>query len=279
MNTEQCITYLGLMGIPVWLERAKPAVRVEPPPPPVAVEAKVDIARAEADQPSPPAEVPASSPAREIPPETMPPTKSRAPSPPIAPTSPAETPLSWSALELQVRACHGCALHRSRSQIVFGEGHREADWMIIGDAPHADEDQQGRPFVGPVGQLLEGMLAALGLTREQAFLATLVKCHPPDGRHPLPRELHCCDAFIRDQIRLVQPRAIIALGAGAAHHLLRMDVPVSTLRGQRHQYPDHEIPLFVTYHPAYLLRKPSEKAKAWEDIKFMLGHGPMNPKK
>jgi DNA polymerase len=174
--------------------------------------------------------------------------------------------LDWPALESAVSACTACELHQSRTQTVFGVGSHTADWMVIGEAPGAEEDQQGEPFVGPSGHLLDNMLRALGLQREQVFISNILKCRPPEDRDPLSAEITQCEPYLQRQIELVKPRLILAMGAVAAHNLLKLDTPVTKLRGQLHHYG--ETPLVVTYHPAYLLRKPSEKARSWADLRF-----------
>lgn len=174
--------------------------------------------------------------------------------------------LDWPELQSTVSACTACELHQSRTQTVFGTGSRVAEWMIIGEAPGAEEDQQGEPFVGPSGQLLNNMLRALGLQREQVFIGNILKCRPADDRDPLPAEIAQCEPYLQRQIALVAPKLILAMGGVAAHSLLQVKTPVTKLRGELHHYG--ETPLVVTYHPAYLLRKPSEKAKSWADLQF-----------
>jgi len=174
--------------------------------------------------------------------------------------------LDWDALQARVAVCAGCELHRSRTQTVFGVGDREADWMVIGEAPGADEDRQGEPFVGRAGQLLNAMLEAVGLKREQVYIANILKCRPPNNRDPLPEEVAQCEPYLKRQVALVKPRVILAVGRIAAHNLLKTDDRVGALRGRRLSYGD--IPVVVTYHPAYLLRSPKEKRKAWQDLLF-----------
>jgi len=174
----------------------------------------------------------------------------------------------WQRLEQQVSQCMACDLHQQRTQTVFGVGERQADWMIIGEAPGADEDQQGKPFVGRAGQLLNAMLLAVGLRREQVFIANILKCRPPNNRDPRPDEVQQCRDFLQRQIALVQPRVILAVGRIAAQNLLDTDTPVGRLRGRCHQYGDGGIPLVVTYHPAYLLRTPKAKRQAWDDLQL-----------
>lgn len=171
----------------------------------------------------------------------------------------------WATLEEAVRACTRCALHSTRTQTVFGVGNRRAEWLFVGEAPGADEDRQGEPFVGRAGQLLNAMLAALGLKREQVYIANVLKCRPPNNRDPQPNEVEQCEPYLIRQIELIRPKLIVALGRHAAHSLLKTDLALARLRGQRLSYQN--IPLVVTYHPAYLLRTPSDKRKAWEDLR------------
>ena len=175
-----------------------------------------------------------------------------------------EIPVSWAQLRSAVSSCTACPLHETRTQTVFGVGNENADWLFVGEAPGADEDAQGEPFVGRAGKLLNAMLFALGLAREQVFIANVLKCRPPNNRDPRPEEVVACEHFLRDQIGLIKPRIIVALGRHAAHNLLKTDQPLSHLRGKIHAYEN--TPLIVTYHPAYLLRSPAEKGKAWVDL-------------
>ena len=181
---------------------------------------------------------------------------------------PAETLPDWQALEAQVSACTRCALHEGRTQTVFGIGNRNADWMIIGEAPGADEDKQGEPFVGRAGQLLNEMLLAAGYQRSDVYIANILKCRPPGNRDPSADEVACCQSYLQQQIALIQPKLILAVGRIAAHKLLQTTTQVGRLRGTVHHFGEQEIPLIVTYHPAYLLRSPLEKRKVWEDLRF-----------
>jgi DNA polymerase len=174
----------------------------------------------------------------------------------------------WDALRAQVAACTRCPLHETRTQTVFGTGDQEADWLLIGEAPGADEDRQGEPFVGRAGLLLNEMLFAAGYRREQVYIANILKCRPPGNRNPRPEEVVQCHGFLQRQIELVQPKIILALGGIAAQNLLHTDLSVGRLRGSRHSYGERGIPLVVTYHPAYLLRSPLEKRKVWEDLQY-----------
>jgi DNA polymerase len=151
---------------------------------------------------------------------------------------------------------------------VFGVGDRRARWLIVGEAPGADEDMQGEPFVGRAGKLLDSMLLAIGLARGQVFIANVLKCRPPDNRVPAAAEVAQCLPYLERQIALLRPSIMLALGGVAAHSLLATDAPVGRLRGQVHAFGSARTPLVVTYHPAYLLRSPGEKRKSWEDLKF-----------
>jgi len=175
------------------------------------------------------------------------------------------------SLAKQVAVCKQCDLHESRTQTVFGVGNPNADWLIIGEAPGADEDRQGEPFVGRAGKLLNSMLLAMGLKREQVFIANILKCRPPNNHDPKLEEVVACEVYLRQQIELIQPKIILALGRIAAQNLLKLDTPIGKMRGNRYQYPDSNLPVIVTYHPAYLLRSPREKRKVWGDLKFAMG--------
>ena len=182
--------------------------------------------------------------------------------PPGADFSPAE--LGWEALQQCVADCTRCELAASRTQTVFGVGNHDADWLIIGEAPGAEEDRRGEPFVGRAGQLLDQMLQAIGQSRDRVFIANILKCRPPDNRDPKPAEAAACRGYLERQIALVQPKIILAVGKIAAQNLLGCNDPVGRMRGKVHALG--EIPLVVTYHPAYLLRSPSQKKKAWSDL-------------
>jgi DNA polymerase len=151
---------------------------------------------------------------------------------------------------------------------VFGVGNTQAEWLIIGEAPGAEEDRQGEPFVGRAGQLLNAMLLAIGLPRETVFIANVLKCRPPGNRDPRPEEVSNCLPFLSQQIALLKPKVMLAVGRIAAQNLLATDVPLARLRGKLHRFGEAETPLVITYHPAYLLRTPADKRKAWEDLKF-----------
>lgn len=175
--------------------------------------------------------------------------------------------LDWTELTERILACRACALCEQRRQAVPGVGDRQADWLFVGEGPGAEEDARGEPFVGKAGKLLDAMLAAIGLSRERSvFIANTVKCRPPANRTPTGEELAACFPFLARQIALLQPRLIVALGRPAAQSLLNTEIRIASARGQCFDY--RGVPVIVTYHPAYLLRNPMDKAKAWEDLCF-----------
>ncbi len=176
----------------------------------------------------------------------------------------------WRTLRKQVSVCTQCDLHRGRKQTVFGTGDQQADWMVIGEAPGAEEDRQGEPFVGRAGQLLNAMLLAIGLERQQVFIANILKCRPPNNRDPRPEEVAFCEAYLKKQIHLIQPKIILTVGRIAAQNLLKVETAIGRMRGQRYRYPGSDIPVVVTYHPAYLLRSPKEKRKSWQDLQLAM---------
>ena len=221
--TREQQRYLQLMGITVWLDRARP------------------------DEPEVPEAAPVSKPT----------------------AAPMGQP-AWETLQQQVAACTRCELHRTRTQTVFGTGNRDADWLVIGEAPGAEEDRQGEPFVGRAGKLLNAMLTAIGLEREQVYIANILKCRPPENRDPRPAEVTCCEDYLQQQIAMIRPKIILALGRIAAQNLLKIEVPIGRMRGQRYTYGTAKIPVIVTYHPAYLLRSPREKRKSWQDLQLAM---------
>jgi len=178
--------------------------------------------------------------------------------------------LGWDALRVEVEACTRCELHTSRTQTVFGVGCRDAGLMVIGEAPGADEDRAGEPFVGRAGRLLNNMLLAVGLKREAVYIANILKCRPPGNRDPSPQEALACESFLMRQIALVKPKVILGVGRICAQNLLKTDTRVGRLRGRVHTLAQGEIPVVITYHPAYLLRAPSAKRRAWEDLQIAL---------
>jgi uracil-DNA glycosylase family 4 len=179
------------------------------------------------------------------------------------------TPDPWAPLVAAVRECTKCGLHRGRKQAVFGVGRRDAELMVIGEAPGAEEDRQGEPFVGPAGQLLNAMLRAIGRERADVYIGNILKCRPPNNRDPKPEEAATCTPYLERQIELIRPRAILALGRIAAQWLLQSDAPIGRLRGRVFRYGDLQTPLIASYHPAYLLRSPLAKAKAWQDLRMI----------
>jgi len=194
--------------------------------------------------------------------------------------------MDWPALEAAVAGCTACKLCAGRTHTVFGVGSRQAQWMVVGEAPGENEDRQGKPFVGQAGKLLDHMLAAIGLARSAGedqppdedspaaspagqkpagvYIANVLKCRPPDNRNPLPEEIAQCEPYLRRQVALLRPRIILALGRFAAQTLLQTTEPIGRLRGRVHRYEG--VPVIVSYHPAYLLRALPEKAKAWQDL-------------
>lgn len=175
--------------------------------------------------------------------------------------------MDWAALKTAVSACTACRLHETRTQAVLGVGDEQADWLLVGEGPGAEEDKMGEPFVGQAGKLLDNMLAAIGLKRgRNVYIANTVKCRPPANRNPEADEVAACEPYLTRQIALTRPRLIIALGKVAAHRLLDRDDSIASLRGKLHQCQG--VPLMVTYHPAYLLRSLQDKSKAWADLCF-----------
>jgi DNA polymerase len=241
--TERQRALLGGMGLRVWAPAGAPASEPNAPPGPEA--------SAEAAVPTPPAAAVA------------------------VPRVPVDTAavdgLGWPELRAAVAACRACGLCEGRRQTVFGVGHPQGHWMVVGEAPGEQEDRQGEPFVGPAGQLLDAMLHALGLSRQDSgppaqrvYIANTLKCRPPRNRNPEAEEMARCEPFLVRQIALVRPRLILAMGRFAVQSLLRSSEPIGKLRGKVHRYQG--VPVVVTYHPAYLLRNLPDKAKAWEDL-------------
>jgi uracil-DNA glycosylase family 4 len=174
---------------------------------------------------------------------------------------------TWIEIKQAVPGCTACGLHKTRAQTVLGVGDENADWMLIGEAPGAEEDRLGDPFVGQAGKLLDNMLAAIDLARhDNVYICNVLKCRPPGNRNPEPDEVAKCTPFLLRQIELIEPKLIVAMGRFAAQTLLNTDASIASLRGQVHRYAGR--PLIVTYHPAYLLRNLPDKAKAWADLLF-----------
>ena len=237
--------YLDAMGIDVWLPKDATAVEH------AVEEVAPAVVEATAAEPVSIAEpIPTAEP----------------PQPALASLDADVSTLDWDALQARVAECRLCDLHKTRTQTVFGVGNRDADWLIIGEAPGADEDRQGEPFVGRAGQLLNAMLQALGLAREDVYIANILKCRPPQNRDPKAEEVAHCMPWLQRQIQLIQPKVILALGRIAAQNLLQTNTSLGRLRGRLHYIDMTPTPVIVTYHPAYLLRSPLEKRKSWEDL-------------
>jgi len=182
--------------------------------------------------------------------------------------SPGKDSLDLQAVREVLGDCHRCPLGRLRKHLVFGEGNEDAELVFVGEAPGADEDTQGRPFVGQAGQLLTKIITAMGLKRQEVYICNILKCRPPGNRNPQPDEIAACEPFLVRQLQAIRPRAICALGSFAAHALLKSEVPITLLRGRFHLYQG--IPLMPTYHPAYLLRNPGAKKQVWEDVQMIM---------
>ena len=231
--------YLQTMGVDVWVSRRPGSAAAT----------------------APAAEIPEP----EVPPAVVSPTIV---APPVSVTTTAGV-TTWESLRAEVLACTKCTLHGSRTQGVFGVGSREAQWLVVGEAPGAEEDRRGEPFVGRAGHLLDAMLKAIGLSRgSNVYIANVLKSRPPGNRDPKPEEVAACLPYLMRQIELLRPRVMLAVGRIAAQNLLSTDAPLGRLRGKVHHFGELNTPLIVTYHPAYLLRTPSDKRKAWEDLKF-----------
>ena len=268
--------FLEVLGIPTeWLPRAPRAAQAEvqadvaaqpaamPAAEPPAAVMAVPVAAAVAHPEAPPA-APLAPPAPERAAPALVPA-GPAPSAAQAEREAAIAAMDWPALEAAVGRCTACGLCQTRTNTVFGVGARQAEWMLVGEAPGENEDLQGEPFVGQAGKLLDNMLGALGLARgRNVFIANVLKCRPPGNRNPEAEEVAQCEPFLRRQIALVRPRVIVVLGRFAAQSLLRTTTPIGKLRGTVHAYEG--IPVVVTYHPAYLLRTLTDKARAWEDL-------------
>lgn len=241
--------YLDALGIDRWVPRnASADVVMEP-----------DVVRAGAAAQAP------AAPAIPVPQARTP---LAPPEPPQSKVQPLEPGIDWGPLRERVAACTACDLCKTRTQTVFGVGNTRAEWLVIGEAPGAEEDRQGEPFVGRAGQLLNAMLLAIGLPREAVFIANILKCRPPGNRDPRPEEVARCLPFLQAQVSLLKPKMILVVGRIAAQTLLATDAPLARLRGKLHTFGETGTPLVITYHPAYLLRTPADKRKAWEDLKF-----------
>ena len=217
--------------------------------------------------------------AEPLPQESVIPSRKPAPLPPVAEAgsfvAPESPPEALRAIQYEIGDCHRCALSAGRNKIVFGDGDPNARLMFVGEGPGADEDAQGLPFVGRAGQLLNNMIAAIGLSREQVYIANIVKCRPPQNRVPEPDEANTCSPFLMQQISVIRPDVIVALGATAATYLLGAKSALSGLRGRVHACRGTK--LIVTYHPAYLLRDPRQKKEAWQDLKLAMSELGLSP--
>jgi DNA polymerase len=262
--TERQRQLLQEMGIRLWAPVAPPEVAATSLPTAVAKTSSAATRAATRAAPAPaPAPVPAVAPLS-------------APAAPVTPGVAADerarsiATMPWAALREAVAACTACGLCQGRRQTVFGVGHAQAHWLIVGEAPGEQEDLKGEPFVGAAGHLLDRMLGALHLTRaeappeQQVYIANTLKCRPPRNRNPEPDELSRCEPFLMRQIELIRPRIILAMGRFAVQSLLRSSEPIGKLRGRVHRFQG--VPLVVTYHPAYLLRNLVDKARAWDDL-------------
>lgn len=249
---------LAEMGVRVWAPRAEAVVAPAPvTTPPAPVPAPATWAPAPVARPVVATSAPTLTPVAE--------------GGPTSARPPGVEHMDWPALQAAVAGCQACGLCRSRQNTVFGVGDTGADWMVIGEAPGENEDRQGEPFVGAAGQLLDNMLRAVGRSREARgeagrgiYIANVLKCRPPANRNPLPDEVAQCEPFLARQVALVRPKIILAMGRFAVQSLLKTDEPIGRLRGRVHRYEG--VPVIVTYHPAYLLRTPADKAKAWADL-------------
>ncbi len=184
----------------------------------------------------------------------------------VEPVSDLSSLKNWQSLQNEVANCTACDLHQSRTKTVFGVGDKQATLLVVGEAPGEDEDLTGEPFVGPAGQLLNKMLFAIGFSRDEVFIANTVKCFPPDDRKPKKSEIESCSSFLLQQINLIKPAVILCVGAASAKSLLHSNETIGNLRGQVRVHAGTNIPLIATYHPAYLIRKPSEKRAVWHDL-------------
>ncbi len=244
MTPARRTRYLKALGVETWVERS--AQPVAEPEKTLATELPVHSPRAErvADITAPAMAVSTSV-------------------PPLI-----DVPHDWPGLKAMVRDCPRCKLCKTRTQTVFGVGMEDAPLLVVGEGPGADEDARGEPFVGRAGQLLDQMLLAIGRSRAtNTYIANVVKCRPPGNRDPEADEVEACRPYLDRQIQLIKPRLIVGLGRTAAQRLLQTDLPLSKLRGPLHHYGPENTPVLITYHPAYLLRSPREKAKSWEDLK------------
>jgi DNA polymerase len=262
MNPAMRKAYIAALGLEGWISRSPPAAiaRSESPGADLAGADRGDAERGARSSAEPPALR-----ARDPGPAQS---RSRATSPVTSPEASREDGFDWDALRARVAACTLCPLAATRTQTVFGVGNPRAEWLIVGEAPGAEEDRRGEPFVGRAGQLLNAMLRAVGLSREEVYIANILKCRPPGNRDPAAGESAECLPYLERQIALLEPKIMLAVGRISAQNLLKTDAPLARLRGQVHRFGIAQVPLVVTYHPAYLLRTPTDKRKAWQDLKF-----------
>lgn len=247
--------HLDAIGIPVWVRRrVLRAARQATVPQPGELAQRVDPAVG-------PEPAPASAPLKV---HVSPPTTGVG-------AAPAPASRALESIDAQVRECRKCELHRTRTHTVFGAGRPDAACMFIGEAPGAEEDARGEPFVGRAGKLLDAMLAAVGLGRGEVYIANIVKCRPPRNRDPHTEEIAACSGYLRRQIEAVSPRLLVATGRVAAQSLLSTTKPIGQLRGRTFRYGEDRLPLIVMYHPAYFLRSPLEKRKGWDDLVRLRG--------
>jgi uracil-DNA glycosylase len=247
--------YLAALGLETWVVRGK-SVQAAAPREIIAPAEAPGVRTRAAPDPISPRETPRETPRR------------RDAGVSAGDSTAREAGFDWPELKARVAACTRCTLCNTRTQTVFGVGSPTAQWLIVGEAPGADEDRQGEPFVGRAGQLLNSMLRAIGLAREQVYIANVLKCRPPGNRDPAASEASECLPYLEQQIALLKPKIMLAVGRIASQNLLRTDRTLGSLRRQVHAFGASQVPLVVTYHPAYLLRTPSDKRKAWEDLKF-----------
>src|SRR6202045_2663263 len=251
MNSELRQEYLAALGLKSWTLRNGPTPEAAPAPALAAAPARVG------------APAPAAAPGL----AAAPPPAATSAAPSVTPQA-REAGVDWTDLRARVAAWVPCGLSATRTQTVFGVGNLHADWLIVGEAPGAEEDRRGEPFVGRAGQLLNAMLHAVGLAREQVYIANVLKCRPPGNRDPNLTEAAQCLPYLERQIALLKPKIMLAVGRIAAQNLLRTDKTLGSLRQQVHRFGISQVPLIVTYHPGYLLRTPADKRKTWEDLKF-----------
>lgn len=248
LTREQMLSEMGIT--PLWTLRDE-KLECSTPDPETEAPTSPDKTEQPATVPTPQQTPPASVPAVQA----------------VAPEPIAVDSLNWAEMEAGIRACRACGLCQQRKQAVPGVGDLQPDWLFIGEGPGAEEDVKGEPFVGQAGKLLDAMLAAIDLQRgNKVYIANAVKCRPPGNRTPDASEMAACRPWLQRQIQLLQPKVIVLLGKAAAHTVLGNDKSLASLRGQRFEY--QQIPVIVTYHPAYLLRNLPDKAKAWEDLLF-----------